>query len=122
LRDGRVLIAGGNPGDLASAEAYDPATGLWSLTGSLNNGRADHTATLPVDGEMLVAGGNPPKLAGAELYDPATGTWSITGSLNFGRGDHIATLLRNGMVLAAGGGRHGAPFASAEVYDPGRPR
>src|SRR5688500_8360204 len=38
LRDGRVLVVGGNStsgGLQASAELYDPATGRWTLTGSL---------------------------------------------------------------------------------------
>ena len=115
-----VLVAGGNPDDLASAELYDPATGAWSATGSLNTGRGDHTATLLPNGMVLAAGGGADDLASAELYDPATGVWSATGSLNTGRGDHSATLLPNGTVLAAGGGRsNGGPLASAELYDPG---
>jgi hypothetical protein len=116
-----VLVAGGNPGELDSAELYDPATGTWSLTGSLNDGRADHVETLLPNGMVLVADGTTFPLASAELYDPATGTWSLTGSLNAPRKDHAATLLPNGMVLVTGGARgYGkAPLASAELYDPG---
>ena len=58
---------------LASAELYDPATGLWSFTGSLNEGRTWHTGTLFANGEVLVAGGyqiGGNYLASAELYDP----------------------------------------------------
>ena len=62
LRNGKVLVAGGTVtpyGGLSfsSAELYDPATGSWSTTGSLNNGRASHTATLLPNGKVLVAGG-----------------------------------------------------------------
>jgi hypothetical protein len=120
LRNGMVLVAGGNPDYLASAELYDPTTGTWSVTGSLNSGRADHTATWLPNGTVLVTGGDFPVFTGAELYDPVTRTWSVTGSLNDGRGDHSATLLRNGMVLVAGGGLHAIPVATAELYDPGR--
>ena len=65
LSDGRVLVAGGAgprpqtfpyPG-LASTELYNPATGNWTVTGSLNDGRLLHTATLLRDGRVLVAGG-----------------------------------------------------------------
>ncbi len=101
-----MLVAGGRDSgkvELASAELYDPATGTWSATGSLNTARYDHTATLLSNGKVLVAGGNPDELDSAELYDPATGTWSATDSLNDGRADHVETLLPNGMVLVAGG-------------------
>ena len=57
LPSGKVLVAGGyNDGSLSSAELYDPATGTWSGTVSLN-ARALHTATLLLSGKVLVAGG-----------------------------------------------------------------
>jgi len=124
LPGGKVLVAGGVPsvgyGSLSSAELYDPATGLWSATGSLTTARELHTATLLPNGKVLVAGGvGPPGyLASAELYDPATGTWSPTGSLATSRGDDpTATLLPNGKVLVAGG-FYSTYLASAELYDP----
>jgi hypothetical protein len=123
LSDGKVLVAGGyycepnNPCvDLASAELYDPTTGTWTLTGSLNIGRSGHTATLLPDGRVLVAAGS--GLASAELYDPATGTWTVTGSLNTGCSFHTATLLPDGKVLVAGGENNYIAQASAELYDP----
>jgi WD40 repeat protein len=80
LADGRVLVAGGersifniSNGRLVSAELYDPATGKWTVTGSLNTGHENHTATLLPSGEVLVAAGfgNPDNVvATAELYDP----------------------------------------------------
>src|SRR5262249_43010081 len=59
LQNGKVLVAGGQDasGVLASAELYDPATGIWSATGSLHTGRKWHTATLLPNGKVLVAAG-----------------------------------------------------------------
>lgn len=123
LADGRVLVAGGSPGDwgqvTASAEIYDPTTRTWSVTGSMSTPRFIHTATLLPNGKVLVAGGEAAGswLASAELYDPTTGTWARTGSMLVGRSLHTATLLPNGKVLVAGGYGRG-DLKSAELYDP----
>jgi hypothetical protein len=54
----------------ASAELHNPATGTFSLAGSLNTGRDYHTATLLNNGMVLIAGGvgSSAALASAELY------------------------------------------------------
>ena len=58
LPNGQVLVAGGFGGTdlLASAELYDPATGV---DGDRQHGHCtlDHTATLLPNGQVLVAGG-----------------------------------------------------------------
>jgi len=137
LATGKVLVAGGAGGavglnDFDSAELYDPASGTWTLTGSMNNARRSHTATLLPDGKVLVAGGffdipnsillSGSPLSSAELYDPASGTWTTTGQLADARYDHTATLLSDGRVLVAGGragpSRYGPSIGTAELYDP----
>ena len=128
LPTGKVLVAGGyNLGEksftpLNSAELYDPVTGTWSVTGSLNIARSDHSASLLPNGKVLVAAGQidgtfpVASLNGAELYDPATGIWSLTANLNTPRRGQTATLLANGKVLVAGGDNQGQ-LASAELYN-----
>ena len=125
LSNGKLLIAGGCAGEngnslgLASAELYDPATGTWTLTGSMTTARVGPTATLLPGGAVLVAGGievdQQILLGSAELYDPTTGSWTITGSLNIARHLHTATLLPGGKILVVGGS---GGDASAELYDP----
>jgi N-acetylneuraminic acid mutarotase len=121
LADGRALAAGGveqfglgGTNRTASAELFDPATGMWTATGNLNTARDSHTATHLGDGRVLVAGGagfGP--LQSAELFNPATGMWTATGNLNTARTAHTATKLKNGWVLVAGGFTN-----SAELFDP----
>jgi N-acetylneuraminic acid mutarotase len=127
LPNGQVLVAGGIAGDIQNpgenqtgAELYDPATGIWTATGSMSVAHSHHTATLLPSGQVLVAGGYSGSNAlSAELYDPATGVWTATRNLPIGRWDHTATLLPNGQVLVVGGvGNNFSSIASAELYDP----
>lgn len=127
---GKVLVVGGadrSPDNQATVgcELFNPATGSWSSTGSLNESRSAHTATLLPSGGVLVTGGqvnlSSPSRNSAEIYDPDTGTWSPVAAMTTTRVAHTATLLPSGEVLVAGGRVNefgSTPLASAEIYHP----
>jgi hypothetical protein len=123
LPDGRVLVAGGMAViqffpelivDVTdSALLFDPATGSWTSTGSMNVPRWMHSATLLPNGTVLVAGGQPGfgrpgDETTSETYDPRTGVWTLTAPRSPSTG--TTTLLPSGRVLLAG--------TSAQIYDP----
>lgn len=125
LPDGKVLVAGGYNTSaepfayLATAELYDPTTGMWTATGSMREGRHDHKATLLNNGKVLVTGGSDAGgHASAEIYDPVSGSWAGAGSMAFSRDGHSATLLPNGTVLVAGREDKYSPGATAEIFNP----
>ena len=136
LPNGKVLIAGGRDGQdfsaapaLASAEVYDPSTGAFTPTGSMNGARARHSATLLANGTVLIAGGYDGQVryseackcrfsgtATAELYDPATGTFTPVGEMTAPLAGPIATLLSDGKVWITTG--DDGPDFAAQLYDP----
>ncbi len=126
LRDGTVLVVGGNNVwyTLGSAEVYDPATRQFRVVGALGTPRYGHRATALPDGRVLITGGsfggNPRGITSVEAYDPATETFSPIGRLNEPRFAHAASLLDDGRVLISGGyGRNPPdPKSSAEIFDP----
>jgi hypothetical protein len=144
LPNGQVLVTGGgcngsgygcNAGSSEvaqrSAELYNPATGTWTRTGSMTDGRQSAAAILLKNGDVLVAGGFNncdddfcSDTRTAELYNPATGKWASTGSMHAAREQFGATLVKNGQVLVEGGLNEGgfsgvsARYSSAELYNP----
>lgn len=136
LKDGRVLIVGGRNNNctsncpiysLNSAEIYDPSTGIYTSTGSLQISRFNHTATVLQDGRVLILGGQTTEdlgtgndqVAAAEVYDPATGQFSTWTSLLVPRSSHQAVELLNGKILIMGGLRASAVGTDqTEIFDP----
>ena len=125
LRDGRVLVVGGGgpSGNLASAEIYDPATGIWTfMPQAMPTTRAGHTATLLGNGWVLIAGGGTAAgpLSTAVVFNPDDGSWTPTANnMSMARADLTATLLDNGKVLVAGGYyASSSGSSSAETYNP----
>ena len=145
LPDGRVLVAGGYTTvtnvtpyftevlsyPTASAELYNPATGIWTPCAPMKVPRDGHTATVLRNGTVLVVGGPSDPSSGefygipldtCEIYDPALNTWRYTSPLLKGRQLHAATLLADGRVLVAGGestiGILPEETSDCEIYDP----
>jgi large repetitive protein len=130
IGNGDVLVAGGFANcddsfcvDNRQAELYHPATGTWSVTGSMHVAREQFTATLLTNGEVLAAGGlneggdggDQTPYADAELYNPRNGQWTQTGSMSEPRAGQTAALLPGtGWVLATGG----TSDATSEVFQP----
>ena len=129
LPDGQVLVAGGRWCPNAppatcnftfrteTAELYNPATGTWTPTGSMNEARHTTASVLLPDGRVLVPAGftNGGNGFNGDLYDPATGTWSLTSNMNFARARQGAMLLQDGRVMVA----LGFPATqTTEIYNP----
>jgi hypothetical protein len=140
LKNGKVLIAGGEAQSslpttvYASAELYDPATGKFTNTGSMAAARVGATAISLSDGRVLIAGGqgcpNPKDcrnidvdttqrlvyLASAEIYDPATGKFTATGSLTSIVQSATSVLLPDGKVLIVDQANQANSWG--QLYDP----
>ncbi|HEY8091302.1 MAG TPA: IPT/TIG domain-containing protein, partial [Polyangiaceae bacterium] len=110
LRDGRVLVGGGD-GGVTACEIFDAATNKFTTAAPLNQGRSMLTAhTLP-DGRVMVLGGSSLSAGGVhvpltsiELYDPVADKWTVAPyALTTGRTWHAGALVRDGTVLAMGG-------------------
>jgi hypothetical protein len=130
---GHVLVAGGQPGGsqtppFKSAELYDPKTGQWSQTGSMQiAGYFDNQQNLVAlnDGSAFVVGGATccpyTWRNSAETFSPQTGTWTpAPGKKTHAQG--AAALMKDGRVLVAGGVEGQQPTnkdtADAEIFDP----
>lgn len=112
LRDGRVLVTGGQTHDSSVfliaakfAEVYNPATESFSLVGDMTVPRMDHTATMLTNGMVLIAGGRADESTPetAEVFDPVSNTFTHAANLQAHRNRHTTTMLPNGDVLLAGG-------------------
>jgi hypothetical protein len=133
LPDGTVLAAGSFTSS-SSAEIYNPTTGVWTATSSMNDARTGQTATLLPSGKVLVAGGccdqlTNGSLASAELYSPGPSPLALVSptSLTFAPEPSGTTSPPQTVVLSntgslplhvtgvtIGGGTPG-PFAETET-------
>jgi hypothetical protein len=127
LGNGDVLFVGNSivgGGALVRTLTYDGTTFTWAhlastplTTGSLIQGRYNHSAVLLSTGKVLVTGGFGLYPNSAELYDPTARTWSSAGNMTAARSYHTSTALRNGDVLVIGGYDGTTSLSSLDYYD-----
>jgi hypothetical protein len=129
LRDGRVLIVGGEytRSVLSTAEVYDPVTGRFTSVASLPGPRATHGATLLANGQVLVVGGQARAGHGngilntTLLFEPAAGTWREAGKLRQLKYKLAVAPLPGGGALVIGGqtaDESAARLTETEIFDP----
>ena len=117
LPNGKVLIAGGlaeppeevpdpSPGGtvkwtpsgpLASAEVFDPETGISSPTGDMTVRRYNDNGFLLPDGRVLIMPGN--GILPIEMYDPRSGRFVAAAGMPSNVNITTATLLPSGEVF-----------------------
>ena len=138
LRDGTVLIAGGDSESgfslitEATAEIFYSVTGTFAVVGSMQKGREGHTATLLKDGRVLLTGGVfyqdvgifQGSLDSADLYTPAVPAMAVsvvpvdgavTEALRPRLTLHAAPPSAAGQDRGAGAGEHGLLAAPAHL-------
>lgn len=85
LRDGRVLIAGGEYGSGSnSAEIYDPQANAWTLTPSPPAGQRffyDSGSEIISNGDVLVAPVGPAAYGETVIYSVASNVWNVGPTL-----------------------------------------
>ncbi|MBI4060936.1 MAG: hypothetical protein HY403_05840 [Elusimicrobia bacterium] len=135
LNNGQVLLCGGqnDAGVIATCDLFTPSgatgnncSGTIAPTGSLQLGRALHTAVLLKDGKVWFAGGIAASgyTPTTERYDPSLGSFNSAQTLGEARAYHTATMMGDGKVLVAGGYNANENLGNAgildtlEVYDP----
>ena len=116
LRDGRVVVAGGEysdaGGDTDKAEIYDPAANTWTSIGNPGWGQiGDAAACLLADGRLLAGNLTDGRTA---IYDPVANTWTATGSMAARSNEETWTLLPDGSVVTVSCANH----PNAERYIP----
>ncbi|MDE2292348.1 MAG: fibronectin type III domain-containing protein [Elusimicrobia bacterium] len=116
LRDGRVLVVGGDggTGEVGHSEIFDPKTNQFNRVKEDLNGndigvpRFGHTSVLLPDGRVLVIGGftaSGQAVSTVEGFDVAFSTWQNQGTLptSHQSGDGQTIVLANGDLLNVGG-------------------
>lgn len=124
LKDGTILIAGGNDGVQYhnTASIYDPAAGTISAPITMNHARSNHRAALLSDGTVILMGGRDATnqaLNTVDIYNPSTGSFTDPGTtLTTARRDFELNENSDGNLLVVGGiDDAGNVLNTAELYN-----
>ena len=101
---GRLYAIGGNTsrGNVAPAEAYDPAADAWTVLPSIPAPR-NHVSGFALGINVCVAGGRSPNTARVDCFNTAQNTWSRLSDLpRPTSGGGATTFLGGGVVLMGG--------------------
>lgn len=136
MADGRVLVVGGTTiftdavqalaNAQATAEIYNPATGLWSAAAGMGVRRlAPGLDALP-NGKILMSGGfevtvilgipiPTGSVATCKLYTPASNSWANAANMPNSRAVHSLNtlLMQDGRLLVSGGATSGPDLTQA---------
>jgi len=128
LKDGRILAVGGRYQSPTTGfavgrtecEILSPTGGGWSLTGTMTEGRHNHTSTLLSDGRVLTAAGQvigSTPSSTSEIFDPVTATWSSGGAFTQGRvNSQLAALPDKRAIIMGGSDGYSTHYNSVELF------
>ena len=117
--NGTVYVMGGVStiaySPVATAYAYDPDTGGWSVLAPMLYGTRGAAGAMGLDGKVYVFGG-----AGGssytQIYDPVGNSWSLGAAMLDGAWEAKGATVTNGTIWVVGG--EGVPDGYAQLYDP----
>ncbi len=131
LKDGRILLAGGEAlrgetvAPVKTAMIYEPGADKWTAL-EMGTARRGHTVHAFKGGKVLVIGGVDAEgniLDSTEIFDPATNTFApgpvmngVNETLGAGRAYHAAAMINDSTVMVAGGVHVGGTLARKTVY------
>ncbi|MGO4110864.1 OmpL47-type beta-barrel domain-containing protein [Paenibacillus sp. YAF4_2] len=133
LRDGRVLVTGGNAfensigyvyNDLA--RIYNPQTNAWTNAANVPHTVLGQTQSTLADGRVMIVGGsNEVYYPGTSItynnsyiYDPSTNRWDEAAPLPITLYEAAQSTLKDGRVLLTGGLNGYAYSYASFIYDP----
>jgi hypothetical protein len=123
LASGKVLVVGGgSPTPLSTAELYDPVANTWTLTKGAMSSPHENIAVTAFAGntKVMATGSNDGMGSTAEIYDSASDTFSPS-TMPVASRDHTQTVLADGKVALIGGmsnGPGGGFNQTIRIYNP----